>query len=431
MTWLCPQADSLAAVVRVPGSKSETNRALVLAALSAGPSHIYGALRARDSELMLAGLRAFGATIDDADPDCWSVIPPARLATPEEPIDCGLAGTVMRFLPPLAMLAGGTTSFIGDERASERPLAPLLDGMQQLGAKIVTDTASVPFEITAPTEITRRKISIDSSSSSQFISGLLLSGALLPLGLDLRHQGAAIPSLPHIQMSIEALAAHGVEVRVEQNHWQIDPGEIRAADTHIQPDLTNAAAFLAAAAIAGGSVTVADWPETTTQPGELIVNILRAMGCQISSDAAGLRVESDGNLKPLHLDLSSASELTPVVAVLAAFADGESTITGVAHIRLHEADRLAALEDQLNACGVPAHQIDDGLVISGKPRATVLTTVVPPEPVLLKSYGDHRLAHSAALLGLKYPVIIDDISVTSKTMPDFPERWAAMIGVDR
>ena len=434
MSWLAPQADRLSALVRIPGSKSETNRALILAALSDGESRIYGALKARDSDLMVDGLRGFGVDVNDDDPDCWLVAPPAKLTTPTEPIDCGLAGTVMRFLPPLALVAGGTTTFIGDERASERPLAPLLAGLEQLGAEITTETSSVPFTIKSPAMIAEREVTIDSSASSQFISGLLLSGALLPNGLDLRHSGEEVPSLPHIQMTIEALAAHGVEVLVETGRWQIEPTVIRAADIHIQPDLTNAAAFLAAVAIVGGTVKIADWPEATTQPGAMIVEILRTMGCTVSRVDSGLQVESDGSLKPIEIDLSAASELTPVVAALVAFADGKSTISGVAHIRLHETDRLAALEEQITACGIEARQTKDGLVIIGQPKASYLDAGQPVEnstAVQLKGYGDHRLAHSAALLGLVFPVSLDDVSVTSKTMPDFPERWASMIRAGR
>lgn len=424
MSWRPPTADHLSAVVRVPGSKSETNRALVLAALSNGPSRIFGALKARDSDLMVDGLRAFGVTIDQDDQLGWHITPPTELITPSRPIDCGLAGTVLRFLPPLALLAGGVTTFIGDARASERPLAPLLAGLEMLGAMVETTTSSVPFALTAPSEITERIVTIDSSASSQFISGLLLSGARLPNGIDLHHRGNKVPSLPHIEMTIQALAEHGVEVVSAPNHWKIAPSLIQATDTSIEPDLTNAAAFLAAGAIAGGHVTVAGWPQVTTQPGAVVLDVLRAMGSQVTQRLDGIRVDSSGSLRPIDVDLSSASELTPVVAALAAFADGTSTISGVAHIRHHETDRLTALAEQLQSCDLDAVQTADGLRITGNPAAH-------RADVHLGGYGDHRLAHSAALLGLRYTVILDDVSVTSKTMPDFPERWSAMVGATK
>ncbi len=420
--WAAPVARGpLSSVVTVPGSKSETNRALVLAALADGISSISGGLRARDADLMTDGLRALGVGIDTEHPDRWVVVPPDRLRSPEGPIDCGLAGTVMRFLPAVAALTGGTARFIGDERASDRPVTPLLDGLRQLGVEI--DVNAVPFTMVAPEHLGGPEVTIDSSGSSQFISALLLVGARLPHGLTLRHSGGEVPSRPHIDMTCEWLSARGVSVtQPDDVTWRVEPGRIKAIQTHIAPDLTNAAAFLAAGVLSGGSVTVRDWPAETTQGGAHIIDILRRMGAHVEVTAEGCTATSTGRLRGIDVDLRATSELTPVVAGLAAFAEGMTTITGVGHIRTHETDRLAGIDAHLGVVGVPRKTTDDGLIIMGGHPSAL-------RPGYLPTLEDHRMAHLAALLGLMIDgVILDDVSVTSKTMPDFPQRWAAMVG---
>jgi 3-phosphoshikimate 1-carboxyvinyltransferase len=450
--------------VVVPGSKSATARSLILAALADGPGTITGGLVARDTDLMIQALRALGVAIDPTGAQVDSRPAVARAAsspspvgavwriTPHSPfrpaasIDCGLAGTVLRFVPPLAALATGPTRFSGDPAASSRPVTPLLSGLVQLGAAV--SGQALPFVVAGPAR--GGLATIDSSASSQFVSGLLLAAAQFPHGVDLRHDGGPIPSGPHIQMTLAALAARGVVVeawarqskrglgrpvpqvplspppvadggaaRPTAARWRVSPGPVRALDEVIEPDLTTAAVFLAAALVADGSVTIPGWPARTSQPGGQVPEVLTRFGGRWTLDQRGLTVTSDGQLRGGDFDLSQTSELTPVVAALAVLADRPTTIRGVAHIRGHETDRLAALAGDITALGGRADETADGLVI----RPTRLTGG------LWRTHGDHRLAHAGALIGLRLPgVELDDVTVVTKTMPDFVARWQGLLG---
>ncbi|TQL57613.1 3-phosphoshikimate 1-carboxyvinyltransferase [Propioniferax innocua] len=417
--WPAPIAtEPVHATIVVPGSKSETNRALVLAALSDGPSRISGGLEARDTRLMREGLRTLGVTIDDSTDD-WLVTPPDGGFRGGGTIDCGLAGTVMRFLPPIAALADGPTHFVGDPEAEKRPMGPLLDALYDMGAEVSTDTDSLPFTVHGRPDLPGGPIRIDASGSSQFVSGLLLMGARCARGLDVEHIGETLPSRPHIDMTVAMLNEHGIRAFDEGGtRWCIEPSRIVALDSVIEPDLTNAAVFLAAAVMTVGSVTVPGWPFETNQPGDRIRQILTDFGAEVRLDSDGLHVTGTMHPRGVDLDLSDASELTPVVAALAAIAHQSSTIRGVGHIRGHETDRLAALEAELNELGSATHQTEDGLSIA---------------PRMLHggdwhTYADHRMAHAGALIGLIVDdVTLDDVTCTSKTLPDFPGMWRMML----
>lgn len=414
MTWAAPTPlRPIRATVTVPGSKSATARALVLSALADGPGTIQGGLSARDSELMIAGLRTLGIRIDDSKPDRWQIAPfrPERVSGN---IDCGLAGTVMRFLPPVAALTPGSVHFNGDPAASARPMSPMLDGLRKLGAIVAGD--ELPFWVSGP--IRARDVTIDSSASSQFVSGLLLSAARFPEGLRLRHVGGPIPSAPHIDMTIAALAARGVAVRTGPDVWEVRPSRIAARRERIEPDLTTAAVFLAAALITTGMMTIPGWPATSTQPGLAAPDVLTAFGGTKAYGAEGLTLAGQGQLRGVDVDLHDNSELTPVVAALAALATTPSRIRGVAHIRGHETNRLAALRVELNALGGVCEETADGLII--RPRRL--------HPGVWHTYGDHRMAHAGALIGLMTPGIeLDDIASTTKTMPTFARVWRDII----
>ncbi|MFW6598525.1 3-phosphoshikimate 1-carboxyvinyltransferase [Propionibacteriaceae bacterium Y2011] len=418
--WSAPQAPySVDAVVTVPGSKSETNRALVLAALSDGPSTITGGLVARDSELMISALRSLGAKIDtDAgtpDEPAWRITPPARLSGGVT-IDCGLAGTVMRFVAALAALTADPVKLTGDPHASQRPMQGLLDGLGQLGATVEGD--ALPCTITGPVRASDEPVVIDSSASSQFVSALLLIGPHLPDGIEIRHEGGTLPSRPHILMTVQMLNDHGVRVDVDGDRWVVHPGPIAALDVHVEPDLSNAAPFLAAAAVTMGTVTIPHWPMQTLQPGDQLRHIFDQFGCETALDDSGFTVTGVTELDGIEVDLSDASELTPVVAAVAALAQNTSHIHGVGHIRGHETDRIAALDTELTGLGAKVDQLDDGLSV---------------HPAMLHgntfgTYADHRMAHAGAVLGLVvHDVVLDDIGCTSKTMPEFPALWAKMI----
>lgn len=416
--WMAPVAqETVHATVHVPGSKSATNRALVLAALADGPSTIEGGLDARDTRLMREALRALGVTIDDQDERRWQITPPVRFHGGAS-IDCGLSGTVMRFVPPIAAIADAEVSFHGDEAAGARPMGPLLDALSDLGAEVSTGD-TLPFTISGRPDLPGGPVNVDASTSSQYVSALLLTGAHYARGVDVRHTGTSVPSLPHIAMTVAMLRSRGVEVDdSEKNRWQVRPGPIEARDISIEPDLTNAAVFLAAAAITGGRVTVADWPADSVQPGARIADILAAFGAEVSQGPDGLTVIGTNHLRGVDLDLHDASELTPVVAALAAVARDTSHIRGVAHIRGHETDRLQALHDELNNLGSHVVQNDDGLTIH--PRVL--------HGGEWRTYADHRMAHAGALLGLLVEdVTLDDIGCTDKTMPQFAALWEDML----
>ncbi|GAB2745707.1 3-phosphoshikimate 1-carboxyvinyltransferase [Salinifilum aidingensis] len=416
--WPAPVATGpVEATVPVPGSKSITNRALVLAALGTGPSTIRGPLRSRDTELMASAVRALGAAVRDGDEDSWVVEPD----TPHGPadVDCGLAGTVMRFVPPMAALAKGEIRFDGDPRARERPLGPMVSALRALGANV--DGDALPFTVHGTGGLAGGAVTIDASASSQFVSGLLLSAARFGEGLTVTHAGPPVPSLPHIDMTVAMLAERGVHVDTSTaDVWHVAPAEIAAADVAVEPDLSNATPFLAAAAATGGSVTVPGWPQRTTQAGDAIRGLLESMGCRVRLDEAGLTVTGPQQLQPADADLHDVGELTPTVAALAALADGRSQLRGIAHLRGHETDRLGALARELGAVGCTAEQTEDGLVIDGPPRS--------PRAATWHTYDDHRMATAGAILGLRLPeVAIDDISTTRKTMPNFPALWSGML----
>jgi 3-phosphoshikimate 1-carboxyvinyltransferase len=405
------------ATVTVPGSKSVTNRALVLGALASEPTVVRRPLVSRDTLLMADGLRALGTSIDMRD-DEWRVTP-QQLRGPAT-VDVGNAGTVMRFLPPLAVLADGDVLFDGDPRARQRPIGPVVAALRDLGADIVpTDDASLPLLVRGRGWLLGGDVSLDASASSQFVSGLLLSAPRYVNGIAVRHVGAPMPSLPHIAMTVAMLRVAGAIVEEpETDVWRVEPGPLRPGIVTVDPDLSNAAPFLAAALVTGGRVTVAGWPTQTTQPGDELRTLLTAMGGQCTLDERGLTVRREGRLTGIHADLHAVGELAPVIAALAALADGPSVLRGTGHLRNHETDRLTALAKEINALGGDVSETDDGLHI--RPRLLHGGAV--------STYDDHRIATAAAVLGLAVDGIeIVDIRTTAKTMPGFASLWTGML----
>lgn len=404
------------AVVSLPGSKSLTARALVLAALADGPSRLVRPLRARDTDLMAAGLRALGVQIT-VDGDDW-LVTPGPLRGPAT-VDAGLAGTVLRFLPPVAALADGPVTVDGDPRLRERPNAGLIGGLRAAGVRVEDGgRGRAPFTVHGTGSVRGGAVTVDASESSQVVSGLLLAAARFDEGLDLALTGD-VPSMPHVEMTVRTLGEHGVAVARTPRGWRVSPGPVAALDRVVEPDLSNAAPFLAAALVTGGRVTVRDWPTDTTQPGAQLDRLLTAMGAEVLRTPEGLQVTGGSRIAPLDADLGEVGELTPVLAALCALADGPSRLTGIAHLRGHETDRLQALDEVLTAVGAQVQQLPDGLVITpGLPRAA-----------RLDSYADHRMVHAAALLALAVVgVEVSDPGAVSKTLPDFRERWAGLLG---
>jgi 3-phosphoshikimate 1-carboxyvinyltransferase len=397
-------------------------RALVLAAIADEPSTLWPALRSRDSELMTGGLRAMGVDVDVADPLVW-VVRPQRLTGPAQ-INVGLAGTVMRFLPPVAALAEGQVTFDGDPRARERPLGPLLSGLRSIGAEIdpapTADGGGLPLSVHGRGFVPGGEVEIDASASSQFVSGLLLAAARFDRGIVVRHAGPPVPSAPHLRMTVAMLRSAGVGVDDgTADVWEVEPGKIAGRDWSIEPDLSGAAPFLAAALVTGGEVTVPGWPRDTAQPGDRLRDLLTQMGGSVTLTDAGLTVRGTGVVHGIDANLGEVSELTMAIAAVAALADSPSRLTGIGHIRGHETNRLAALARELERLGARVTELPDGLAIEPRP----LTGAV------FETYDDHRMAHAAAVIGLVVPgVELSDVSCTSKTMPDFPALWSGMVG---
>lgn len=438
--WPAPTATGgpVDATVTVPGSKSVTNRGLVLAALSSEPGWLRRPLRSRDTLLMAEALRTMGVQIEEtvssasstteaegerASGEAWRVIP----TSPHGPatVDVGNAGTVMRFLPPVAALADGAIRFDGDARSYERPLHGVIDALRALGARVEDKgRGSLPLTVHGGGSLTGGTVEIDASSSSQFVSALLLSGPRFNQGVEVRHTGRTLPSTPHIRMTVDMLRAAGAQVDApedggEPNVWRVTPGALLGRDLTVEPDLSNAQPFLAAALVTGGRVTVPDWPEHTTQPGDSLREIFSAMGGSYELDERGLTFTGGGRISGIDVDLSDVGELTPGIAAVAALADSESVLRGVAHLRLHETDRLAALVKEINGLGGDVTETEDGLRI--RPR--------PLHGGVFHTYDDHRLATAGALLGLAVEdVQVENIATTGKTLPDFPALWKGMLG---
>ncbi|MEW2633100.1 3-phosphoshikimate 1-carboxyvinyltransferase [Streptomyces sp. NPDC048389] len=442
--WPAPLATgAVEATVTVPGSKSVTNRALVLAALASEPGWLRRPLRSRDTLLMSAALQAMGVGIEETVSsstaggpvdeaaagagEAWRVIP-SGLHGPAT-VDVGNAGTVMRFLPPVAALADGPIRFDGDPRSYERPLNGVIDALRTLGARIDDDgRGALPLTVHGGGALEGGPVRIDASSSSQFVSALLLSAPRFNQGVEVRHVGSRLPSMPHIRMTVDMLRAVGAQVDEpetggEPDVWRVSHSALLGRDLTIEPDLSNAQPFLAAALVTGGRVTIPDWPERTTQPGDALREIFTEMGgsCELTTTPNGtaLVFTGSGRIHGIDVDLGEVGELTPGIAAVAALADSPSTLRGVAHLRLHETDRLAALTKEINELGGDVTETEDGLHI--RPRTL--------HGGVFRTYDDHRMATAGSVIGLAVKdVQIENVATTAKTLPDFPQMWAEMLG---
>ena len=404
--------------VTIPGSKSVTNRALILAAQADSPSTLRRPLISRDSELMSAGLQAMGVSIDGND-DAWTLTP-APLRGPAH-IDVGNAGTVMRFLPPLAALAQGDISFDGDPRSYERPLGPVIKALEELGIAIEHEGRySLPLVIKAKGAIPGGALTIDASASSQFLSALLLVAPSMNNGITVQHRGGSLPSMPHIDMTVQMLRDFGATVHVDKKaqSWRVEPGTLRGQDFVIEPDLSNASPFLSIAMVCGGSITIADWPKNTTQPGDQLREIFTQMGARVEFTSEGLTLTGGPAIHGIDIDLHDVGELTPSIAALAALADSPSHLRGIGHLRLHETDRLAALTREINSLGGNVVEEETALHI----------TPAPLHGGTFHTYEDHRLATAGAVIGLVVPdVLVENVATTRKTLPDFPGLWNSLV----
>ncbi|MDN8595143.1 MULTISPECIES: 3-phosphoshikimate 1-carboxyvinyltransferase [unclassified Corynebacterium] len=418
--WPAPfHPEPFTSTVVVPGSKSITNRAYVLAALASGPSTLVGALRSRDTDLMQGALEAMGVEFT-AEGDRLTATPGEL--TGSTTIDCGLAGTVMRFIPAVAAFAEGAVHVDGDEQARVRPVATVLDALRDAGVDVEGD--SLPYTVNGTGSAEGGRIEMDASSSSQFVSALLLAGARFRNGLHIVHTGERLPSAPHIEMTVEMVRSAGVRVESSPTEWTVHPGPIKGGTWVVEPDLSNATPFLAAAAVTGGTVSVPHWPSSTNQAGDVIREILEHMGCEVRLDGDGtdntltVTGPAPGGLTGIALNMSDIGELTPTVAALATQASTPSELTGIAHLRGHETDRLAALTAEITGLGGQCEELPDGLRIT--PAALHGGT--------WHSYADHRMATAGAIIGLTTEgVEVEDIGTTAKTLPGFETMWTDML----
>ena len=416
--WAAPHRGNspVSATLTIPGSKSVTNRALILAALCDSPSILRRPLHSRDSALMIAGLKAIGVGIETAENGDLTITP-GELYGPAG-VDVGNAGTVMRFLPPVAAMAKGIIHFDGDARSHERPLGPVIKALESLGVSIEHGSRySLPMTINANGQLRGGTVEVDATLSSQFISALLLVAPATLEGITVKHIGTSLPSLPHIEMTIAMLREKGVEVIVGDNQWIVKPAVMHGSDQVIEPDLSNAAPFMGAAMISGGTVVIRDWPHSTTQPGDELRSIFTQMGARVEFRGSDLAITGD-QIHGIDIDLHDVGELTPSIAALCVFADSPSYLRGIAHLRTHETDRLTALATEINNLGGEVIEEPSALRIIPKPlHAGVFHT-----------YDDHRLATAGAMIGLRIPGIeVENIETTRKTLPDFPGAWAELL----
>ncbi len=426
--WAAPFRGKLPINARVviPGSKSVTNRALILASLATTNSFLHRPLISRDSELMLAGLGALGVLIKESkkilngvEESTWEITP--QPLTGPAKIDVGNAGTVMRFLPPLAGLAKGSISFDGDARSHERPIAPVIKALEELGVQIDHGNRhKLPLVIHGTGLIAGGQVTIDASQSSQFLSALLLAAPSFTDGLRITHKGGPLPSMPHIEMTIQMLREFGAIIEVDkiENSWKVNPGKLHGCEMVIEPDLSNAAPFLSMAMVCGGSITIADWPSPTTQPGDQLRSIFSQMGAIIEFEKSDLKITGTGSINGIDIDLHDVGELTPAIAALAALADSPSHLRGIGHLRLHETDRLAALTREINGLGGNVREEESSLHI----------TPAPLHGGIFHTYDDHRLATAGAVIGLVTKgVEVENIATTRKTLPDFSGLWSLIL----
>ena len=452
-TWAVPSAAGpVSGRIWLPASKSITNRALVLAALSDRPARIAHPLRARDTRLAAAALRAMGTEVAD-DPGgstAWLVAAGQPPAGSRVSVDVGNAGTVIRFLPAVAALTSATVHFDGDERIRQRPVGAILAALRELGASIDDGgRGAAPFTVLGHGRVRGGAVTLDASGSSQLISGLLLAAPRFDEGIEIRHQGPPIPSAPHIAMTVRMLQAAGADVSATASSgsylargsvgsrpfcWHVRPGRLDLGSITVEPDLSNAGPFLAAALVTGGTLSLPGWPAAGNGPGNgpgngrslqaagPILSVLTDMGARCEVGADGLTISGPGTIRGITADLRDVAELAPVLTAAAALADTPSTFTGLAHTRRHETDRLAALAKEINALGGDVTELPDGLQV--RPRPLRVHAADGP----FGSYDDHRMVMAAAVLGLAVPGIrVAGAQTVAKTFPAFTGVWADML----
>jgi 3-phosphoshikimate 1-carboxyvinyltransferase len=449
--WAAPQATAaVRATVHLPGSKSITNRALILAALADTPTTIVGPLEARDTDLMARAVTSLGASLEASEGGAhgnnihhgngggpassastarptWTITP--GWASAATRVDVGNAGTVLRFVPPAAALAAVDVEFAGDPRAAQRPVGQLLAGLRQVGVEISDGgRGAVPFIVHGRGRVAGGAVTLDASTSSQLVSGLLLAAPRYSGGIEITHAGERIPSAPHIAMTAAMLTAAGAEVesgsrggQSAPDFWRVRPGRLTPGTVVVEPDLSNAAPFLAAALVTGGQITIPGWPAVSLQAASQILDVLGQIGADCQATPAGMQIRGTGRIRGITADLRDINELAPVLTAVAALADSPSEFTGIGHMRLHESDRLAVLASEIGALGGDVTELPDGLRVQPRPLRA------GPDP--FDSHDDHRMVMAAAVLGLAVPGLrVANAATVGKTFPAFRSLWAQVLG---
>ncbi|QJC21339.1 3-phosphoshikimate 1-carboxyvinyltransferase [Arcanobacterium buesumense] len=432
-----PPYARLTSTIRLPGSKSLTARWMILAALARRTTRLVGALDSADTRTMAHALEQLGARVY-WNLDACVIKPFPRTSTGKiiirggVRIHAGQAGTVMRFILPLAAMARGPVEIDCADNARHRPIDGLVTALRDLGVHITSTQPqsangplAFPFVVHGKGHLAGGTVAVDAQASSQYISALLLAGALMENGLTVHLKHHLLPSTPHVNMSVEVLAECGISVVVGDHSWHVEPVPhadlILPQTLTIEPDLSNAGPFLVAAMVSGGDVTIDNWPTQSNQPGMAYLDLLHQAGATFTERTAGkLTCRGPATIAPLSADMHDVGELVPSIAALCAYADGQSHLTNIGHLRGHETDRLHAITQTLAHVGIPAVATTDALIIQGNPRALHAGD--------LDSYADHRMATCGAILGLRVPGIrVANMEATAKTFPQFVSMWETMV----
>lgn len=414
---------SLAAVIRVPGSKSLTQRALIAAALAEGESALVNPLASEDTQYTITALRQMGIAIDDSKPERWTVRGcGGAIQTPTEDIFLGNNGTATRFLTSVAALGQGNFRITGGERMSQRPIAPLMDALRgwQVHIESEAGTGCPPLRLAAdglsggPTVLPQGK-------SSQYLSSLLLVAPYAKQPAELTVQGEVL-SKPYVEMTLAVMRDFGIQAEAAPslNSFCIPQGCYKSLDYAIEGDASGASYFWAAAAVTGGKVTVANVPSPSLQGDAGLVRLLAKMGCEISSAQGGITVQGPEQLCGIEADMGDMPDVAPTLAVVAAFAQGTTVISNIEHLRIKECDRLSVMVTELRKLGVEAEEKRDQMIIHGKGGAGL-------HGAEIATYEDHRIAMCFAVAGLRLPgVKIHGQDCVAKSFPNFWQRWLEM-----
>ncbi|MEW6595371.1 MAG: 3-phosphoshikimate 1-carboxyvinyltransferase [Thermodesulfobacteriota bacterium] len=408
------------ATVEVPGSKSLTQRALIAAALADGDSTLFGPLASEDTEYTSEALRAMGIGVEHHG-NRWLVHGQGgRIAAPAAPIYLGNNGTATRFLTSVAALGHGTFTISGDQRMAERPIAPLMQALSGWGVAIrsTNDTGCPPLEILA-TGLAGGNTVLPEGKSSQYLSSLLLVAPYGAAPATLTVQGEVL-SKPYVHMTLAVMRDFGIDAVADEtlNHFTIPRGRYRAREYRVEGDASSASYFWAAAAVSGGSVTVANVPSPSLQGDAVLAEILGRMGCRVETTIHGITVSGTESLHGIEVDMGDCPDVVPTLAVVASFATGRTVIRNIAHLRIKECDRLHVMASELAKLGVRTEEGTDTLTIEGQGRTA------PYHGAAINTYNDHRIAMSFAVAGLMVPgVKIEGEGCVVKSFPDFWERF--------